>query len=156
VRIQLGTLDDALGESRAHVALIKIDVEGHESRLLRGAARTLADAAPLLLVEIEQRYHAEPIAEVFDALASLGYDGAAITAAGLCPLAEFDVERHQTSQLAGGASSAAYVNNFLFARPGTSGAVRTRGRGGFRTCERSRVKRDQGVEEPPPEQGRLY
>jgi FkbM family methyltransferase len=133
VRIQLGTLDDALGDDRARVALIKCDVEGHESRLLRGATRTLADAAPPLLIEIEQRFHAEPIAEVFDSLAALGYDGAAITAAGLLPLAEFDVERDQTSRLAAGvdASSAEYVNNFLFARSGTRGAERTMGAAGF-------------------------
>jgi hypothetical protein len=30
------------------------------------------------------------------------------------------------------------------------------GRGGFRTCDLSRVKRDQGVDTPPPEQGRLF
>ncbi len=30
------------------------------------------------------------------------------------------------------------------------------GRGGFRTCDLSRVKRDQAVDEQPPEQGRLF
>jgi FkbM family methyltransferase len=131
VRIQLGTLDDALGADRARVALIKCDVEGHEVQLLHGAARTLAEAAPPLLIEIEQRYHAEPIADVFAMLAALGYDGVAITAAGLLPLAEFDVGRHQASRLAEDASSAAYVNNFLFARAGTPGAERTTVAAGF-------------------------
>jgi hypothetical protein len=30
------------------------------------------------------------------------------------------------------------------------------GRGGFRTCDLSRVKRDHEAGEPPPEQGRLF
>ncbi len=30
------------------------------------------------------------------------------------------------------------------------------GRGGFRTCDLSRVKRDEGVDAQPPEQGRLF
>ena len=30
------------------------------------------------------------------------------------------------------------------------------GRGGFRTCDLSRVKRDQAAGEQPPEQGRLF
>jgi hypothetical protein len=30
------------------------------------------------------------------------------------------------------------------------------GRGGFRTCDLSRVKRDEGIEKQPPEQGRLF
>jgi hypothetical protein len=39
-----------------------------------------------------------------------------------------------------------------FALPGTS----EDGRGGFRTCDLSRVKPDQEVGEQPPEQGRLF
>jgi hypothetical protein len=39
--------------------------------------------------------------------------------------------------------------------PGDAG-VSDDGRGGFRTCDLSRVKRDEGEMDQPPEQGRLF
>jgi len=122
--ITLATLDTELGDDRGRVALAKIDVEGHEGELLRGAAETLAASSPALLVEIEQRFHEEPITAIFDQLAELGFEGSAITADGLLPLAQFDVERDQLSQAGGELTSAAYVNNFLFVRPGSAAAAR--------------------------------
>jgi FkbM family methyltransferase len=122
--IVLATLDDELGADRERVAVLKVDVEGHERELLRGATATLAASAPALLVEIEQRFHDEPITAVFDQLAELGFDGWAITRDGLRPVARFDVERDQVQQAHEGLSSGAYVNNFLFARRGSAVAQR--------------------------------
>ena len=119
--VALATLDAELGDDRERIALIKIDVEGHERELLRGATETLAASSPALLVEIEQRFHEEPITEIFDQLAELGFDGFAITDAGLRPVAEFDVGRDQAGD---SYSSAEYVNNFLFVRPGSEAAQR--------------------------------
>jgi FkbM family methyltransferase len=119
--VRLGTLDDELGDDRDRIALVKIDVEGHERELLRGATGTLAASSPALLVEIEQRFHDEPITAIFDDLAELGFQGSAITEAGLRPLAQFDVARDQAGE---SYSSAAYVNNFVFARPGSEAAQR--------------------------------
>ena len=122
--VRLATLDTALGDDHARVALIKVDVEGHERELLRGAKETLAASLPALLVEIEQRFHDEPITAIFDDLAELGFEGSGITDAGLRPVAAFDVERDQVQQTGEGLSSAAYVNNFLFVRPGSEAAAR--------------------------------
>ncbi len=119
--IRLATLDTALGDDHERVALIKVDVEGHERELLRGATETLADSSPALLVEIEQRFHDEPITAIFDDLAALGFEGSAITGAGLVPLDRFDVARDQAGEHY---TSAAYVNNFLFVRPGSEAAQR--------------------------------
>ena len=55
--------------------LLKIDVEGQELEVLRGAERMLRDAAPVVLVEVEQRHRDGDVQEVFDYLASLGYEG---------------------------------------------------------------------------------
>jgi FkbM family methyltransferase len=122
--VRLATLDAELGDDGGDVALIKIDVEGHEGELLRGAAATLAASEPALLVEIEQRFHDAPITTIFDQLADLGFAGWAITAGGLVPVADFDVERDQVGQAGEELTSAAYVNNFLFVRPGSEAAAR--------------------------------
>jgi FkbM family methyltransferase len=48
-------LDDALdrlGLAAADVALVKVDVEGHEEKVLAGARRLLADGSPVLALEI--------------------------------------------------------------------------------------------------------
>ena len=70
--VSLQTLDSYRFEN---VALIKIDVEGHEYAVLDGASATLTSSRPALLVEIEQRHSGRPISEVFDKVQSYGYQG---------------------------------------------------------------------------------
>jgi FkbM family methyltransferase len=50
------TLDGFVGAQGARVALVKIDVEGWELSVLRGAARTLAAHAPAILFEYDPAY----------------------------------------------------------------------------------------------------
>lgn len=108
--VQLQTLDSYMFED---VKLIKIDVEGHEQSVIKGAAVTLASSRPALLIEIEQRHNDRPITEVFDQIFAYGYHGFFMTEGRLSPLAEFDVDRHQSmkhfDEGRGG-----YLNNFLF------------------------------------------
>ena len=95
--------------------LVKIDVEGAELDVLRGAVETLGRCRPLLFIEIEQRHHPEPIAEVFGQIASFGYDGAFLDALGrLRPLSAFDVERCQLEPALGRDRGQPYINNFFF------------------------------------------
>ena len=108
--VPLQTLDSYGFEE---VTLIKIDVEGHEQSVIRGAAATLASSRPALLVEIEQRHNAMPIAEVFDQILAYGYQGFFMTGGRLTPLAEFDVARHQSMKVFD-QGSGGYINNFLF------------------------------------------
>lgn len=95
------------------VGFVKIDVEGHELEVIEGGQETLVRERPVLLVEIEQRHHAEPIGVVFDRVASLGYAGSFLFDDAWRPLADFDVEAHQLGLLPD-VRSRAYVNNFLF------------------------------------------
>lgn len=108
--VQLQTLDSYRFED---VKLIKIDVEGHEQSVIKGAAATLASSRPALLVEIEQRHNDMPIDEVFDQVLAHGYQGYFIVEGRLTPLAKFDVARYQSmkhfDEGRGG-----YINNFLF------------------------------------------
>lgn len=94
-------------------AFIKIDVEGHEAAALAGARQTIAVAAPAMLIEIEQRHIAEPIAAAFARVLALGYQGFFLDAGRLRPLGEFDRERHQSTQ-AFAQARGGYCNNFLF------------------------------------------
>jgi len=82
VPVELSTLDTvvrAAGLDR--VDLLKIDVEGYEPAVLRGAEWTLAQHRPTLLVEIERRHLAkfgvEPAALV-GSLTAQGYDMAVL------------------------------------------------------------------------------
>jgi FkbM family methyltransferase len=59
------------------LGFIKIDVEGHEHAVLRGAAMTIARHRPVLLVEIEAR-HGSDIEGIFAMLAGLGYEARAL------------------------------------------------------------------------------
>jgi FkbM family methyltransferase len=55
------------------IALIKIDVEGHEMSVLKGAAQTLKKNSPLLIIEIEDRHHPGKSQEIFDYLIEEDY-----------------------------------------------------------------------------------
>jgi FkbM family methyltransferase len=86
-------LDDELGD-RA-IDFIKIDVEGHEIAVLRGAAAMLRKNLPPMLIEIEQRHLDYPIADVFAEITGLGYELFFIDGPALRPIDEFDLDKHQ-------------------------------------------------------------
>ncbi len=93
------------------VSAIKIDVEGHEMEALRGMTNTLRREQPNLIIESEARHNeANPIA-VIDYLAELGYRGFFRHHGALNPVAELDVDKHQSLDNPG---TPDYVMNFLF------------------------------------------
>jgi len=94
------------------VGFVKIDVEGHELAVLRGAEETLARERPTLLVEAEER-HAPDAVRTLDAhMRAHGYAGYFLDHAGLRPIAEFRREVHQDVEQA--RRGGRYVNNFVF------------------------------------------
>ena len=96
------------------VSFIKIDVEGHELSVLRGAEKTLDRNRPLLLIEIEERHlPSGSLADAFAEVESRGYAGEYLLDGRWQPLSTFSVERLQRARLAGD-DHAPYVNNFLF------------------------------------------
>ena len=123
VVVRMARLDQ---QGHSGIGFIKIDVEGHEERVIDGASGLIRTDRPMLLVEIEQRHIAKPIQEVFDKILDFGYEGFFLRGGTLRPLAEFSVQADQTSllpALEAGAGGVTYVNNFVFApRPGNSGA----------------------------------
>lgn len=108
------TLDDYLGDA-ADVAAIKIDVEGAELDVLRGARDTLRRCHPLVIVECD-RHTTTPdnIHATFALLSDLGYRGAFVSPHGLQPLARFDLDTHQRAEGDWFWKKKGYCNNFVF------------------------------------------
>ncbi|MFF7838553.1 FkbM family methyltransferase [Streptomyces ossamyceticus] len=82
---------DGLGLSE--VGFVKIDVDGNELAVLRGASTTLARDRPALFIELESRI--QPIAPVVDLLTGLGYTGWVLPAGTWHRLNPAVLEAHQ-------------------------------------------------------------
>ena len=90
-------LDDEIGDQ--HIDFIKIDVEGHEISVLRGASAVLRRDLPPMLIEIEQRHLDHPIKDVFSEIENIGYALYFIDGPALRPVGEFDLQKHQLSSV---------------------------------------------------------
>ena len=60
VAVECRTLDALVGERRLDV--LKLDTQGTELAVLAGARRTIARCRPLIVLEFESEYHADPVA----------------------------------------------------------------------------------------------
>lgn len=114
VRVPVLTLD-ALHQryGSGPVSVIKIDVEGSEDAVLRGARGILGRDQPVVLVEIEERHRDRPIEECFRILENLGYAGRFLFCNRWRPLHDFDAAEHQR-RLVAKPLDPGYVHNFLF------------------------------------------
>ena len=80
ISVPVVALDDYFGEND-RVTLLKIDVEGGEFGVLKGAERILRRCAPLLVFECENRHLAPgTVGDVFSYLETLGYRGSFVCA----------------------------------------------------------------------------
>jgi FkbM family methyltransferase len=117
--VPLARLDDVLGAD-IEVGFLKVDVEGHELAVLRGAEQLIRRCRPTLLVECEERHHAGGTTALFAYLNGLGYSGGFLRDGNLRDLSEFDATRDQRWGV-----SDPYIYNFLlFPRPRQSWAPR--------------------------------
>lgn len=72
--VKTDTIDHFTKEKKVFPHLIKIDVEGHELSVLKGAENYIATHCPTLIIEIEQRHHKDMDLEtVFGAFNQKGY-----------------------------------------------------------------------------------
>ncbi len=98
-----------------NVGILKVDVEGHEESVLRGAIGLLSREKPNIVVEVEERHNPGSVKRVSDFLSGLGYDGFYLHEAELTPIAEFRLARDQQLQNVGTAGKTGrYINNFIF------------------------------------------
>jgi FkbM family methyltransferase len=100
-------------ESR--VALMKVDAEGAELAIFRGARRILDESRPMLVFECENRHLPQgSIEDVFAFLAEAGYEGFFFAPDGVRPLSAFNAVIHQSQAGPQFWNKTEYCNNFLF------------------------------------------
>jgi len=106
------------------VRFVKIDVEGHEHRVLLGAAETLARETPVVFVELEERF--TDIDRTITFMEELGYEGrfwmdGSWTSTSDVDLSAWQRDFHATQQIPGYLSNvlhgSPYVNDVAFVHP---------------------------------------
>lgn len=93
------------------IGFIKIDVEGHELAVLKGAIGLIRRDRPTILVEIEERHRADAVGSTREWLEGIGYQGFFALSDGIHPITEFSSSRDQDLAKLG---DDAYINNFIF------------------------------------------
>ena len=115
--VKCETMDSFVKNKKLNkVDFIKIDVEGHELKVLEGAIKTLKQFKPSMMIEIEQRHHKINIDYIFNFITSFGYKISFYNLEKLRfeQLSNFDIEKHQSFK---NIKTSKYVNNFFcFAR----------------------------------------
>lgn len=117
-QIESITLDNFFSESGREIQLpnfIKIDVEGHELEVLKGASAVLQKARPVIQFEAEQKtYGKQDISLMFDFLENLNFKGFFFFNGKLCSIGIFNLEIHQNWNLAKTPNAHNYANNFIY------------------------------------------
>jgi FkbM family methyltransferase len=93
-----------------NIGFIKIDVEGFESTVLKGAVNTIKQNMPTLLIELEERHTGRPVVELVHEVENYGYKAFYLKQAQLTCFSQFNpvLEHRETI------NQRDYVNNFLF------------------------------------------
>lgn len=103
------TLDDYCNRHDIRPSFIRIDVEGNEMNLLRGAADTLQNCRPRILMEFKILVQGrEKMLKTFNFIKSIGYKGYFFRNQALVRLSEFNFEAYSSQTPDYG------VNNFIF------------------------------------------
>jgi FkbM family methyltransferase len=109
VEVPVSTIDAMIGDE--DIGFIKIDVEGHEIAVIRGATQTIAKCQPILLIECEERFNAQSQQTILSMLPS-GYKCQYLDANGnMQDLLRFNPNKDQVQ------GSEPYINNFFFFPP---------------------------------------
>lgn len=96
IEVPTYSLDDYFASEPRRIGAIKIDVEGHELSVLRGARRLIQEQAPLIVCECESRNMTSgDVATTIQWFADHDYEGHFVQRQRLVPLAEFDPNVHQ-------------------------------------------------------------
>jgi hypothetical protein len=97
------------------VGFIKIDVEGHEMDVIKGARQLIGEYRPRVLVEAEDQHQEGTVQEVFKYFANLDYLGVFYFKGEMYQVDTFSQKYHQKkTSIRLGPRGEDYVNNFIF------------------------------------------
>ena len=115
INVPVYVLDDYFASRSRRIAALKIDVEGHELSVLKGAKQILSQDAPCVVLECESRHLAHgTVHEVLNYVLSFGYTGHFVQQGKVRPISEFDPAVHQRAVGGRFWDSQDYCNNFIF------------------------------------------
>jgi FkbM family methyltransferase len=112
IEVNVATLDSF---DLSDIAFLKIDVEGHELSVLRGATETIMRSRPNLLVEVEESRNPGCFQAVSDFLSSLDYCGFWFDGEEMRPIENFRPAVQQAHRPKFGEKRLReYINNFIW------------------------------------------
>ena len=115
VLVQSITLDEYFANRDHDIGAMKLDVEGHEFKVLQGSLNIIKKYAPLIICECEQRHQTDKtVSEIVNFVSSLHYRGFLIARKDLLPISEFDPVIHQRQVGERYWDQPDYFNNFVF------------------------------------------
>ncbi len=116
INVPVYQLDTLMKDRSFKVGLIKVDVEGHELEVFKGALELIKKDRPKIIFECEVRHLGSlPIQSVFSYLEDLGYRGSFFLNGSRKPLEVFRPEIHQqTDEDKEIIDKKNYANNFVF------------------------------------------
>jgi len=104
------TVDHYCDKHQLKPDVFKIDVEGNELKVFKGAIKTIQKHKPKIIVEIEAAHVGkEQVLATFEFLKQLGYNGSIIHGMNQIPLTDFSFDKHQNRD-----DMNNYCNNFIF------------------------------------------
>jgi FkbM family methyltransferase len=116
ISVPMIRLDDYFDPGQ-RIALMKVDVEGAELEVFKGAERILREQSPLLVFECENRHlQGATVSDVFAYLNVLGYTGSFVAGNRLLPASIFDPAIHQRQDREWFWKAKDYCNNFVFSK----------------------------------------
>jgi FkbM family methyltransferase len=116
ISVPMVRLDDYFAEGEP-ITFMKVDVEGAELDVFKGAERILRERSPLLIFECENRHlNGISVGDVFAYLNALGYAGHFIAGDSLMPVSKFDAAIHQRQDGEWFWKAKGYCNNFVFSK----------------------------------------
>jgi FkbM family methyltransferase len=117
VTVPVVALDEYFLEEPRRIAAIKVDVEGHELAVLRGARKLVEKHGPLVVFECEARHVGEEgLRAALAFFAERGYQGSFVHRGRLLPVGQFDPDVHQRRSEGRFWDAPGYCNNFVMRR----------------------------------------